>query len=171
MRIKVVPRKFFLDLKGTKDEAEIFRRWNVISICTLEYPPSGLESEDAPFSDQFKSQENVIILSFHDMNHKHDDHVVLFDDGMADQIYDFVKRTCSNGKGYLIHCTAGISRSQAVGLVLNEFLNKFIFNNEEDYLNFENEYSKIRRPNSLVKSILWKRFEDRFDFEKGGIQE
>lgn len=161
MKIKVVPRKFFLDIKGTEEEEKIINDWNIISICTPAYPPKGFEEETVPFSDYDRS--NILVLWFHDTDYQADDHVVLFDENMALQILDFIERTIGDGKGYIVHCTAGFSRSQAVGMVLNDVINKLILHDHCDYEQFEQENQNKRRPNSLVKKLLLNVFENNFN--------
>jgi predicted protein tyrosine phosphatase len=56
--------------------------------------------------------------------------VALFSYEIADQIMRFV----DDGKmPVIIHCTAGISRSGAIGSVLNRYYNSILANNKEDY--------------------------------------
>ncbi len=124
MKIRVVPRKWFLERRGTGDEGETFGSMNVISIITPPYPRKHFEDEDIPFSEEYRNADNVLVVKFHDATAQVDGDVVLMDESDSDKLYSFVRRTMGNGKdGYVIHCTAGKSRSQAVGHVLNEWFN------------------------------------------------
>ena len=160
MKIRVVPRKWFLDRKETDEEKEVFQNWNVISIVTPEYAPKNFADEDVPFSKKYVSCLNLIVLKFHDTERQWDEQVKLMTECDADRIYNFVQHTKDNGKGYLIHCTAGKSRSQAVGYVLNEWFNgkNGINPDEEEYNSYENLYKDTRTVNSLVKRLLMDRF-------------
>ena len=84
MKIQAVPRKFFLDIKGSNEEEKIFNDWNVISICTPEHRPTRFEWEDIPFSEKYRS--SALVLYFHDLNFKSDENDVLFTEDMAEQI-------------------------------------------------------------------------------------
>lgn len=160
MQIDVVPRKWFLERVGSDEEREVFSTRNIISIITPAYTKKNFADEDIPFSEQYRNAENVLVLKFHDTEKQWDDEVVLMNEEDASKVYDFVAKTMANGKGYLVHCTAGLSRSQAVGYVLNEYLNgKFgVCPNEEDYNAYEQKYSRVRRMNLLVKKLLMQRF-------------
>lgn len=160
MDIRVVPRKWFAERKGTDEEKGVFQKWNVISIITPAYPKKNFEDEDIPFSEEYRNAGNVVVVKFHDTERQWDDDVVLMTEGDADRIYEFVQRTKDNGKGYLVHCTAGKSRSQAVGYVLNEWFNgkHGIDPNPDAYDEYERLYENMRTMNSLVKQLLLDRF-------------
>lgn len=160
MKIRVVPRKWFLDRKGTDEEKQVFAKANVISIITPAYPKKNFEEEDIPFSEEYRNADNVLVLKFHDTELQWDDDVVLMNKSDADKVYDFVQRTKDNGKSYLVHCTAGKSRSQAVGYILNLWFNSEhgINPNPDDYYEYEDLYSNVRHMNSLVKRLLNWRF-------------
>ena len=74
---------------------------------------------------------------------------VLFDEHMAKQIHEFVDRY-KEGKQFFFHCTAGISRSGAVGETVAEYLGI-------DYFEFKLENPKVK-PNTLVKTLLRNQF-------------
>ena len=161
MKIRVFPRKWFLDMRGTDEERDMFARMNVISIITPAYPKKNLEDEDIPFSEEYRNAGNVLVVKFHDTEKQWDDDVVLMTPQDADRIYDFVMRTKDNGlEGYLVHCTAGKSRSQAVGYVLNEWFNgeHGVSPDRFEYDNYEQLYGGARTMNSLVKRLMFDRF-------------
>ena len=166
MHIRVVPRKWFLDRKGTDEEKAVFQTRNIISIITPPYPKKNFEDEDIPFSEEYRNADNVLVLKFHDTERQWDDDVVLMNEFDADRIYDFVQRTKNNGKeAYIVHCTAGKSRSQAVGYVLNEWFNGGLGIKPDiaEYQEYEDMYSMSRTMNCLVKRLLMDRF-----FGQGG---
>jgi hypothetical protein len=75
--------------------------------------------------------------------------LILFDDEMAQKIFDFVIQNRTS-RCWLLHCTAGKSRSGAVGDVLSEYF-------QIAYADFKYHNPKIQ-PNALVKNLLRKRF-------------
>lgn len=159
MIIKIFPRQFFLNIKGTIEEDLIFKRYNVISINTPVYPPRSINFEEPPFSKKYCGYENVLILYFHDCEIQLDQ-VKLITDEDVDKIFNFVQEM-DKSKGLFVHCTAGISRSGAVGYVLNEYFNRFLQqdkNENEDYDRFTQYYKNKIIPNSLVKTKLMKKF-------------
>ena len=166
MKIMVFPRKWFQDIKGTNEEVEVFRNWNVVSIITPAYGPKGFEDESVPFSLKYISSPNVLVLKFHDADRQWNDDVVLMTPCDADRTYNFVQQTKDNGrKGYMVHCTAGKSRSQAFGYVLNEYFNGEygLRPDAVEYNDYESRYADSRVMNSLVKRLLMERF-----FDQGG---
>lgn len=161
MRIRVVPRKWFLDRRGTDEEKMVFGTMNIISIITPPYPKDGFEDEDIPFSEEYRNAGNVLVVKFHDTEKQWNDDVVLMNESDADRIYEFVQRTMDNGNGaYMVHCTAGKSRSQAVGYVLNEWFNgkHGIRPDQLAYDEYEGLYGQSRTMNSLVRRLLMNRF-------------
>ncbi len=80
----------------------------------------------------------------------------LFSKKDAIDITDFLNKNLkSNIERIIIHCTAGISRSGAVGTVLNDYYNRFLENNKEDWYWFQYKgHEKTLVPNPLVSSIL-----------------
>ena len=93
MRIRVVPRKWFLDRRGTDEEKMVFGTMNIISIITPPYPKDGFEDEDIPFSEEYRNAGNVLVVKFHDTEKQWNDDVVLMNESDADRIYEFVQRT------------------------------------------------------------------------------
>ena len=69
---------------------------------------------------------------------------------MAQQIMRFV----DDGKlPLLVHCTAGISRSGAVGEVLNWYFNRYLERNTQDDEDFTQNNHQIM-PNFIVRRIM-----------------
>jgi len=92
--------------------------------------------EDAP---------NILNLWFHDAEDSPDGDLTLFSDEMATKIANFVKNN-QNSNIWMVHCTAGISRSGAVGETLAEFLGI-------PYKEFKRTNPRVQ-PNILVKKLL-----------------
>lgn len=69
----------------------------------------------------------------------------------AVRIVEFARR--SDPRPLLIHCTAGVSRSGAVGEVLNWYFNRFLENNPVVYECFVHEYPDIV-PTPHVRHML-----------------
>jgi predicted protein tyrosine phosphatase len=75
---------------------------------------------------------------------------------MAEKIMRFV----DDGKlSLLVHCTAGISRSGAVGEVLNWYFNRYLENNTADDEDFVRNNRKIQ-PNTIVRRIMLQALEE-----------
>lgn len=81
----------------------------------------------------------------------------LFSEDQAKSIKVFAQQAFNDKKRLIIHCTAGISRSGAVGSTLNDYFNKFLEDNESDFEWFwtcgcERQIS----PNPYVAKVLRK---------------
>jgi predicted protein tyrosine phosphatase len=104
--------------------------------------------------------QHVCHLLFDDVTDYFKDcpNVNLFCEEHADKIFNFVKQIPDNNKNTIyVNCAAGISRSGAVGYVINLYFNKFLNDNVEDYKFFEKINTQIQ-PNPYVKSLLMKKF-------------
>jgi len=78
----------------------------------------------------------------------------LFNDGDAKKILAFAQKTLNDKKNLYVHCTAGVSRSGAIGLFLNRYTNKILEDNQEDFQYNENlNFTRII-PNPHVSRIL-----------------
>ena len=121
------PNKYFISISGMMDDCK--------------YPCEFLSH----------NSKRVLHLLFDDVTEIESDssNIILFDIEHANKIFDFSKSIPENATLY-INCSAGISRSGAVGCVLNEYLNS---DNKEDYLSFYDINSQIQ-PNPYVKKIL-----------------
>jgi predicted protein tyrosine phosphatase len=96
---------------------------------------------------------NVLNLWFDDAEEDlpllNGDKLILFDEMMAQKIVNFVQEN-RTARCWILHCTAGISRSGAVGEVLSEYF-------QIDYKDFK-YHNPQTKPNCLVKNILRKKF-------------
>ena len=142
MQIYVHARSFFEARQGTKRERKLFRDNRIISINSVSHP-----AEVPPFSEEFLDADNLLILYFDDVDEG-------FSNAMtpeqAKQIMDFIR--IEDNRPIIVHCTAGISRSGAVGEVLNWYFNRFEAN-DSDYRKFEIMHPDIV-PNAHVRRLL-----------------
>jgi predicted protein tyrosine phosphatase len=153
MEITVKNRYFFENIRGTEEEADLLSRFRVISINSVRIP------EEPPFSQQYWSADNVLILRFDDVD---DSDPFIFQgtrfmsEADAEAIAAFVESP--DPRPIVVHCTAGISRSGAIGASLNEYFNKKCALNESDHDAFWNCHRTIS-PNLHVMKLLWKRLQ------------
>ena len=110
MIINVVPRKF-VKMFTAKDE--FFKNNNFISICEQE----GYEGVSANGS-------NILKLVFDDASPA-ETGCTLFSPEQAQTIKKFVD-TIDKTKALYVNCFAGISRSGAVGTVINDYVNCYL---------------------------------------------
>ena len=152
MKIRVLPRAFFEQIKGTPTEVELLEKSKIISIN------SSWGFDDAPpFSESFHKHPHLLTLNFDDICNEPETledlgNGILFDANMAHSIMRFV----DDGKvPLLVHYTAGISRSGAVGEVLNWYFNRYLENNTADDEDFVQNNRQIL-PNTIVRRIMLK---------------
>ena len=152
MKIKVLPRIFFEKIKGTPTEAELLEKSKIISINT-----SWGFDDTPPFSLELLNHPHLLTLTFDDICNEPETpedlgNAILFNEDMAHAIMRFV----DDGKfPLLVHCTAGISRSGAVGEVLNWYFNRYLNNNTADDEDFVLNNRQIQ-PNTIVRRIMLK---------------
>ena len=110
MNIRIYARTFFENKKGTCEERKLLNECRIISINDVSPHP-----EPPPFSRLYLEHPNLLVLHFDDVETANP---TAFSIEQARQIVRFVQE---NGDlPFLIHCTAGISRSGAVGLAIAE---------------------------------------------------
>lgn len=106
----------------------------------------------------FHNQPNVLALQFDDVEDTDDPELlkrfnyVLFNEDMAKEIHRFIDNM-DKSKPLYVNCVAGVSRSGGVGIVLNEYFNKYLENNEWDYEGFFIQNRQII-PNATVSRLL-----------------
>jgi predicted protein tyrosine phosphatase len=102
-----------------------------------------------PWPKILEDSDTVLNLWFND-SEEYNPHTetVLFDEDMADKVVEFVERN-KDAKQWLLHCTAGISRSGAVGGFVADYLGV-------SYLDYKKANPKIC-PNALVSKLLTQR--------------
>lgn len=149
MKIHCLSRRWFEAIKGTVLEEQVLYRNKVVSIQSR----SGWDSEP-PFSEDGLKSPNLLCLTFDDVTNYDDlhdgDRVARFRPVMAQKILRHV------GHGswpVLIHCTEGVSRSGAVGRVLDYYWNYIWENNPEDQEYFKRVNPGIS-PNPVVEEIF-----------------
>jgi predicted protein tyrosine phosphatase len=113
---------------------------------------------------------NILKVKFDDIYAQYYPRMMLFDAKIAERIIDFAEGI--SGNHLIIHCFAGISRSGAVGEVLNSYLNQDLTVNQLDYDRFIKKYGKKIYPNRMVKNILLQTLRERqtqrdFNHENG----
>ena len=152
MKIRVLPRAFFEKIKGTPDEIELLDNSKIISINSSW----GWDSEP-PFSPALRRHAHLLVLNFDDVAQEPErpedlGRLVMFSPEMAERIRRFVD---DGALPLLVHCAAGISRSGAVGEVLNWYFNRYLTDNETDYNDFIQNNHQIL-PNPIVRRIMMK---------------
>ena len=98
---------------------------------------------------------NILKLNFDDVTeNNNEDGVIFFNENHAKEIYNFISKISAEAKkDFYVHCDAGVSRSGAVGMILNEWFNKFLTVNRMDYEDFLMNNNHILS-NPLVVRIL-----------------
>ena len=151
MKITILPRSYFEKRMEGGEIRFLFSNHKIISIQSS----SGWDSEP-PFSEELCSSPNLLCVTLDDYFAIPDDEeerkrVALFSYEIADRIMRFV----DDGKiPIIIHCTAGISRSGAIGSVLNRYYNSILANNKEDYDAFFLLNSRIMPNPNIVRAFL-----------------
>ena len=152
MKIRVLPRKFFEQIKGTPTEVELLEKSKIISINS-----SWGFDDTPPFSPELLNHPHLLTLTFDDICNEPETpedlgNAILFNQDMALAIMRFV----DDGKlPLLVHCTAGISRSGAVGEVLNWYFNRYLKNITTDDEEFIQNNRQIM-PKTIVRRIMMK---------------
>ncbi len=158
MKISVLSRR---EIENMLPQLEsIAKTCNFISINNVMHftaPPIFFES---PIPQKYRPQ--TLILHFDDASSadKNSDSRFLFDKNKARQILDFARLTLTQKRDLIIHCHAGVSRSGAVGVVLNEYANRVLQNNPEDFrLFFNSPFYPRLAPNMGIALTLMREFE------------
>ena len=153
MIIDVKPRSFFESIKGTPTEKESLATHRVISIVS-----SDGDDTEPPFSREAFFSPNLLCMVFDDVIEGADKEFTQFTEADAKTILDFV---CDDSMPVIVHCSAGIARSGAVGEALDAYFNCFMTRNDEDHQCFLQHYQQRLRPNSLVKRLLMREINSR----------
>ena len=150
MKIDILPRSYFEDRRGSFEIDELLRSHKVISIQSS----SGWDSEP-PFAKEHCESKNLLCLVFDDYFGIPDDpiersRVALFTHELAERIMRFVD---DGSMPLVVHCTQGVSRSGAVGYVLDRWFNRTVAQNETDHEYFE-EHNPLIMPNPNVTDVF-----------------
>ena len=142
MKIYVVPR-FWIEKQINKNPDWILGKWIISIFSKNSYSPIDV--------DRF----NILKLEFDDVTEKDQiDDVIHFNKDHAKQIVNFIKPINDDGRRiFYVHCDAGVSRSGAVGYMLNEWFNKYIELKRVDNESFTMNNNHIM-PNPEVVRIL-----------------
>ena len=158
MKIRVVPQLYYREYKWQGEEKSVFDTpesgfWEEHNFITLRH-----SAGNDPFCAIPVERRNILRLQFDDVLENPDGDLVLFNIEMAQQIKKFIL-DIDRSKELYINCAAGISRSGAVGYVLNDYFNHHLqFNAVDDY--YFKQYNRQIQPNSLVRDLLYKVFFD-----------
>lgn len=155
MKIKVLPRCYFAEIMGTPKEIELLETHRIISMNS-----SGGTTAMPPFSDL--RSKNLLGQTVDDIVWKIRG-MTLFNKDHASQIWNFV---ANSDLPILIHCHAGISRSGAVGEVLNWYLNSFLQQNCDDFAAFYREHPQLE-PNPHILTVLLEELDRRLAMKNG----
>lgn len=143
MQIIVKARSFFEARQGTIRETELFMKYRIISINDISFP-----AEPPPFSKEYLAAKNLLVLYFDDVeegpNAMTAEH--------AKRIADFALRP-GDDRPIIVHCSAGISRSGAVGSVLNWHFNRYMNDDNAEFRDFELRHPDLV-PNAHVRKLL-----------------
>lgn len=161
MKITVKDRYYFEGLCGTAQEESIVNSHRIISVNSVRI------HEDPPFSWEYWTANNILLLHFDDADPA--DYPLLAEirlknpkipcyhfmtDQDADAIVRFVKKP--DPRPIIVHCTAGISRSAAIGVALNDYFNRKLSLDEAEHERFFRLHQNIS-PNRHVMKLLWPR--------------
>lgn len=150
MKIKVVSRRYFEERKGKPELAEIIAKNRIVSIQSSH----GSDSRP-PFASGVLPHPNILCIKFDDYCSFEEgcvDREVpwLFRRDEAERIVRFVE---DDRMPLIVQCTAGISRSGAVGKALDWYYNQHLHENPSDHAFFEKSNPQIM-PNRLVFDIM-----------------
>lgn len=152
MDIYLHARTFFENRIGTRAERRMLLENRIISINDIANTP-----EPLPFSDYLLDNPNLLLLFFDDLETPGK---TAFTMTMACRIADFATKIAE--MPLHIHCTAGISRSGAVGLALAEHFGC------QQKIRLENPDIQ---PNALVLRIMKQALKDKQNKEASCLKE
>ena len=156
MKIRVVAQMFYKGYILQGAEVPVYQQpdsafWRNNNFITIRH-----SSEKDIYCAIPVEGDNILRLQFDDVTENPDGDLTLFNTEMARQIRDFTAQIDQN-KELFVNCAAGISRSGAVGDVLNDYFNRYLsFNAPDDY--YFKQLNKHIQPNPLVTRVLRKVF-------------
>ena len=152
MKIRVVSQQWFKE-----------NTWNLGPLPVYQCPDSVFWRENNFISIRYSAEtdqnceipvdgENILKLRFDDAVVDPGHTLVLFDADIADEIVRFIRKI-DTSRLLFVNCGAGISRSGAVGEVLNDYFNKYLESNALDDEYFRRLNRQIQG-NPLVRRVL-----------------
>ena len=152
MKIRVVSQQWFKE-----------NTWNLGPLPVYQCPDSVFWKENNFISIRHSSEtnpncaipvngENILKLRFDDAVDDPDHTLVLFNAEIAGEIVRFIQKI-DTSRLLFVNCGAGISRSGAVGEVLNDYFNKYLEFNAMDDEYFRRLNRQIQG-NPLVRRVL-----------------
>ena len=165
MKIYVKSRKWINDFFKELDSNKLNFLKNVrfISINTLWTSPS-FPLENCPIPEPYLNETLVLHFDDVDNNYLYETYlgckVKHFSEQQAKAIKVFVDKCIEDKKDIVVHCTAGISRSGAVGVSIEAYLNMLYNLNDKNDIWLKPELVSENNliPNLLVKKLLRKEF-------------
>lgn len=143
MKIKVCSKLEFIDIM----------KYNNLNSTNIEEIKNSIfiEINNTGDNSYFENNlDNVLILTFDDLTYEVSDYK-LFDKNQALEIIKFVEKF-KDRKNLFIRCSAGISRSGAVALWINDYL-------KQDYFEFKKDNNHIQ-PNNYIYNLLKKTYNE-----------
>ena len=152
MKINVVSRRYFEKLKGRPELEAVITSHRIVSIQSSH----GSDSRP-PFLAGVLPRPNVLCIRFDDY--------CSFEEGCVDREVPWLFRrddaerivrfVLDDEKPLIVQCTAGISRSGAVGKALDWYFNQYLHDNPADHEYFVKSNPQIS-PNRLVLDEMMK---------------
>lgn len=152
MIIHVVPEKWYKEYIPAGEKLPVYQNpgspfWKNGNFINIRNSRSIDPNRGIPLDG-----DNILKLQFDDVRELPAVRRLPFDKIMAGHIIEFVLG-CDPSTPLFINCSAGISRSGAVGDVLNRFANTILTDNCADFQAFYRNNPQID-PNPLVREIL-----------------
>ena len=154
MKISVLSRSEMKSLVLREDFEKIAARTFFISINNIFRYSEPPVLEPSPIPEKYAAQ--TLVLRFDDDAANGEASEFLFDANKARQIRDFANLAIAQKRDMIVHCTAGVSRSGAIGTVLNDYANRFIADNPGDFEAFKNSafYSRLVPNMSIAMALM-----------------
>ena len=152
MIIHVVPEKWYKEFIPAGKLLPVYLTpdspfWHVSNFINIRNSRSIDPDRGVPLNG-----ENILKLQFDDVRELPGIRRRPFTADMAEKIIDFVAR-CDRSRELYVNCSAGISRSGAVGYILNWYANRILEDHPQDFELFPRLNPQIDA-NPLVKKIL-----------------
>lgn len=132
--------------EALEKDPKIINEYNIISIYS-RYCESPIKED----------RYNILKLEFDDITERelqqYPERYKLFSENDARRIKDFTDSRLDPEKKLIVHCDAGISRSGAVGLCLNDYLNNYIESHYRHLAAFLRDNPYIV-PNPYISRVL-----------------